>query len=454
MPCLFITPTPAEHSFEAIIMNSEENIQELYRHFRKHPCIATDTRKDVEDCVFFALKGENFDANNFAEDARAKGAALVVTQRPDLEGRDGFFYVPDTLKALQDLARFHRRQMAARILAVTGSNGKTTTKELMAAVLNKKFKVLATQGNLNNHIGVPLTLLRLQPGTQWAVVEMGTNHPGEIAALCAIAEPDYGYITGFGEAHLEFFKNLEGVVREKTALYRALKSHGGTAIIDWDDERQRRHTEGMERFGYSFAVHPQAQIHVEALHNGPFAGLRFRGTEIGSQLVGDFHARNMAGALAAGVLAGVDLLHIKAAIEDYRPANNRSQWIRRGDLNIILDAYNANPTSVRAALESLRRLPGPHTAVLGDMLELGPDAVEMHRRILQVLAGTGISVYVIGPLYGQAVQTLGERPEYVAGVFSTTEDFIRSGVFHRLTSGSVWIKGSRGMALERILQEG
>ncbi len=433
-------------------MISPSSIRKLYAYFTAHPCIATDTRKEVKDCLFFALKGERFDANAFAEDARAKGAALVITSRSELEGKDGFFYAPDTLEALQDLARFHRRQMKARILAVTGSNGKTTTKELMAAVLQKKYRTLATEGNLNNHIGVPLTLLRIKPETEWAVVEMGTNHPGEIAALCDIAEPDYGYITGFGEAHLEFFGDLNGVVKEKTALYRALKSRGGTAIIDWDDERQRRHTEVMKRFGYSFAGFPQAQIQLEVLHDGPFAGLRYKETEIRSQLVGGFHTRNMAGALAAGVLAGIEPVAIKEAIEAYRPANNRSQWISRGDLHIILDAYNANPTSVRAALQSLKELPGPRIAVLGDMLELGPDAVALHRDILESLAGTGIRAYVIGPHFTRAAEQLGRQADFLAGVFAGTDEFIRSGVFDRLTAGTVWIKGSRGMALERILQ--
>ena len=421
----------------------------LYAYFQRYPCIGTDTRKDLTGCIFWALKGERYDANRFVEKAFEAGAEAVVTNHPAWKSHERVFYVEgDTLEALHDFARFHRRRMPAKVIAVTGSNGKTTTKELMASVLRQKYRVVATEGNLNNHFGVPLMLLRIRPDTEVAVIEMGTNHPGEIAMLAAIAEPDYGYITSFGEAHLEFFGDLDGVIREKTALYRYLKQNDGTAFVHYDDPVQEGHTRGMNRYGFSFGPYPRAELHFRPLDRNDKASLVWDGLEIRSNLTGRFHLPNIGAAVTVGHYFGVAPAMIRQGIEAYVPRNNRSQLIKRGNLTILLDAYNANPTSMRAAIENLARYEGPKWAVLGDMLELGPKAAAKHQEIVDLLARKKIPAYLIGEHFGRT------KPHaHILGRFAATDDFIRSGLFDGLNQGTVLIKGSRGLRLERILEK-
>ncbi|NPA46694.1 MAG: UDP-N-acetylmuramoyl-tripeptide--D-alanyl-D-alanine ligase [Chlorobi bacterium] len=431
-------------------MMKNYDFDRLYTLFGQYPCIGTDTRKDLRGCIFWALKGEHFDANDFIDRALDQGAVAVVTNNPRWEHDPRAFYLRgDTLEALQDFAREHRLRMPADVIAVTGSNGKTTTKELMASVLRQQFRTVATEGNLNNHIGVPLMLLRIRPDTEKAVIEMGTNHFGEIEKLVSIALPDYGYITGFGEAHLEFFKDLNGVIREKTALYRYLRKAGKTAFIHFDDPVQEEKSRHMKRYGFSFEGHPEARVILEKIPGEDTATLRLGDTLIRSHLVGDFHTVNMGGAIAAGTYFDIEPELIKKGIESYVPRNNRSQILQKDSLRIILDAYNANPTSMRAALENLARYPGPKTAVLGDMLELGESAAQKHAEIARLAAQLQIPVYLIGRHFQQVPDN-----SFIKAKFTDTQAFIESGIFDKLDEGTVLLKGSRGLKLERILEKG
>jgi len=425
------------------------DFEKLYRLFLAHPCIGTDTRKDLKGCIFWALKGERFDANDFVEQALDKGAEVVVTNRSRWKDHSRVIMVEgDTLEALQDFAREHRMRMPAQIIAITGSNGKTTTKELMASVLRRQFRTLATEGNLNNHIGVPLMLLRITPETQIAIIEMGTNHFGEIARLVSIARPDYGYITGFGEAHLAFFGDLDGVIREKTDLYRYLRQHEKTVFVNLDDPIQEKESRGMRRYGFSFQGHPEARVSLKDATSNGTAAVAYGNMSIHSHLIGRFHTANIGAAITAGEFFGLSPRQIQEGIESYVPRNNRSQLLERGPLRIILDAYNANPTSMRAALENLAGFSGKKTAVLGDMLELGEAAPVKHAEIARLAEKLKIPVYLIGEQFMQ----VNDHP-YILGKFPDTDAFIRSGAFRQIGEGTVLLKASRGLRLERLLED-
>ncbi len=422
-------------------------INRIYDVFIRHPYIGTDTRKDLTGKIFWALRGENFDANRFVKDALAKGAVYAVSDDPANAG-ERVFIVKDTLKALQDLATLHRKKSKAKIIALTGSNGKTTTKELVKSVLEQGFETIATEGNLNNHIGVPLTLLRIRPGTEMAVVEMGTNHFGEIEQLCRIALPDYGYITGFGEAHLEFFGDLNGVIDAKSELYDFLREKKRTAFVNYDDPVQVVKTAGIKRYGFSYNGHPAADVQLQKAEDFPFVSFRLNDTLIRTRLAGDFHFANAGAAACIGKYFGLTLEQIKKGIEAYEPANNRSQILQKGALTLILDAYNANPTSMRAALETLAKRPGKKLAFLGDMFELGEKSAEKHREIVQLLEKLQIPAVLAGENF---MQTPGNP--FVLGKFPSAKDipvqqFIRSG-----EEATVLIKGSRGMQMEQLLKD-
>lgn len=418
---------------------------ELHQLFLTAAGVSTDTRENLKNKIYFALKGENFDGNKFAAQALENGAASVVIDNPEFDLGSKTILVPDVLTSLQKLAAFHRKQLGLPIIAITGSNGKTTTKELVAAVLAQKFKIVFTRGNLNNHIGVPLTLLRMNKDTQMGIVEMGANHQQEIAALCKIAQPDYGYITNFGKAHLEGFGGFEGVIRGKSELYDYLKADDKVIFVNADDEIAVHQSEGGNCFRFGFGESSGCNIKFNEAN--PFVELVFEDILIKSQLIGIYNAGNIAAAVCMGHYFKVDTSKIKEAVENYLPDNNRSQIIYRGRHKIILDAYNANPTSMRLALESFLNYSGDHKiAVLGDMFEVGDTAKEEHQKIVDLLEHSEIeSAFVCGENFFKADTDKVKK-------FRKFEDLMEAVEEAGIDSGTFLIKGSRGMAMERILQ--
>ncbi|HQF10890.1 MAG TPA: UDP-N-acetylmuramoyl-tripeptide--D-alanyl-D-alanine ligase, partial [Paludibacteraceae bacterium] len=343
---------------------------QLYDIFLQHPIITTDSRNCPENSLFFALKGENFDANAFALSALEKGCAFAVVDEKEYAVDNRFILVDDVLKTLQQLAHFHRQQMDIPVLGITGTNGKTTTKELITAVLREKFNILSTQGNLNNHIGVPLTLLQLKPEHQLAVIEMGANHPGEIDQLCQIAAPNYGLITNVGKAHLEGFGSFEGVMRTKGELYDYVFRHGKKIFIDKNNNFLREMafsagfstSERIIEYGLNIPNKEPAAISGEILENSVFLKMNCRTPDgtfvVETRLIGAYNAENILAAIAVGSFFGVENNAIQRGIENYIPQNNRSQLTITQKNKLIVDAYNANPSSMSAAIKNFARMEG------------------------------------------------------------------------------------------------
>src|SRR5690606_25213647 len=346
-------------------------IPELHQLFLTYPNPCTDTRIITPNCLFFALKGENFDGNTYAAKALDQGAAYAIVDIPSVAGQEGTILVQDVLTTLQDLAKYHRQYCGTKVRGRTGSDGKTTTKELVTAVLSKKYRTIATKGNPNNQIGVPLTLLSIEPDTEIAVVEMGANHPKEIEFLCQLALPDYGYITNFGKAHLEGFGSLEGVIKAKSELYDHLLAHNKFVFFNADDPVQNKKLATVTH-KYGFSRDRETSCPIRLIGADPFVRIQVGEIYIHTQLIGGYNFTNCCAAIAIGNYFEVDIMDIKSAIEDYIPQNNRSQIIHRNGIQIILDAYNANPSSMKAALENFRNLKAKYKVVfLGDMFELG-----------------------------------------------------------------------------------
>ncbi|HEY8398552.1 MAG TPA: UDP-N-acetylmuramoyl-tripeptide--D-alanyl-D-alanine ligase, partial [Flavihumibacter sp.] len=367
-------------------------ISELYQLYLQHPSIQTDTRKLQAGDLYFALKGDRFDGNSFAEQALEAGAAYAIIDNPSRRINDRTILVDDVLSTLQQLALHHRRQFNIPVLAITGSNGKTTTKELIHEVLSTTYRTYTTQGNLNNHIGIPLTLLRIKPDAEMAVVEMGANHLKEIEAYCRYTEPTHGLITNLGKAHLEGFGGVEGVRRGKGELFDYLRNKGASVFVWWNDEYLREMSKGIPsvvRYGTS-----EGDIVGQAITAGvgqqEFLQVRVTAgadlPEIKTQLVGDYNLPNVLAAVAVGKTFNVPDVAIRKAIEQYHPENSRSQLIERDGMQIILDAYNANPSSMRAAIENFSRIQADKKILmLGAMAELGAESLEEHRQILQLI---------------------------------------------------------------------
>jgi UDP-N-acetylmuramoyl-tripeptide--D-alanyl-D-alanine ligase len=398
--------------------------------------------------MFFALKGPRFNANALAAEALGKGARFAVVDEPEFVTDRRCILVPDVLSALQELARHHRRQFGFPVLAITGSNGKTTTKELVHAVLSADRGTLATEGNLNNHIGVPLTLLRAGTDHSFAIIEMGANKPGDIAELMAIAEPTHGVITNIGKAHLEGFGSLDGVVRTKTELFRWLAGHGGAVFVNADDALLMREVGGFEH-PITYGTGQACQAQGGVLDAGPRLSLWFRGVngerlEARTQLIGSYNLPNALAAVAVGQAFGVPDKLIAQALEVYSPGNNRSQWKDTGRNQLILDAYNANPTSVEAALRNFASMEAdrPKLAVLGDMLELGSEGNSEHVRIAALCDSLALPVVFVGPLYTEAV---GE------GAFKDLDTLLASWAGSAPKDKLILLKGSRGMRLEQLV---
>ncbi len=427
-------------------------IQELYKIYLQYPIICSDTRKITPNCLFFALKGENFDANNFAEQAIKQGAAFAVVDNPSLNNNPKFIFVDDVLHTLQQLAHHHRKALGIPVVGLTGTNGKTTTKELINAVLSQKFKTSATLGNLNNHIGVPLTLLAITPDTEVAIVEMGANHQKEIAFLSAIAAPDYGLITNVGKAHLEGFGGFEGVKKGKGELYTYLAQNGGTVFVNQDNPHLLEMA-GQHTFKELINYGTSGYISGKLVENNPYLVIEWTDgqnvSRVKSQLTGIYNFENLLAAIAIGKKMGLSVKEINEGIENYLPKNNRSQIIKTSRNTIIGDFYNANPSSMTVAIDNIARLEADKkTLILGDMFELGEESLAEHQLIIQkALSYPFEKVIFIGEEFDKA-----KSSEEKAQHFKTTSDFILSLKLNPITENLILLKGSRGMRLEQLLE--
>ncbi len=421
-------------------------LSEIHKLFLNSSGIATDTRKIEPGTIFVAIRGEKFNANAFAREALEKGAAFAIIDDADFVIDHRTVLVEDGLQTLQELAAFHRAFLGIPIVGLTGSNGKTTTKELINAVLSKKYRTVATVGNLNNHIGVPLTLLSFDGKTEIGIVEMGANHQKEIEFLCSLAKPDLGYITNFGKAHLEGFGGLEGVIKGKSELYDHLRANAKMAIVNADDPIQVERAEGISQV--TFGLQSGADLKIDSVSANPFVVIECEGQQVNSQLIGAYNANNINAAICVGKHFGVSISDARAAIEGYVPANNRSQIIHRGSNEIILDAYNANPSSMAAATANFIGLDKPSKAmVLGDMFELGEESMHEHKELIGSLSGKGIETHFIGKdFYANRIS------DPKLHFYADLDAFSTSGAVGAFKDTTLLIKGSRGMALERILE--
>lgn len=423
------------------------DITYIHSLFLKCKLVSIDTRIIEPNSFFIAIKGDRFDANAFAEEALEKGASYVVIDNADYYIDNRTILVKDSLVALQELAQFHRHYLKLPIIALTGSNGKTTTKELINVVLAKKHNTKATVGNLNNHIGVPLTLLSFDKNTEIGIVEMGANHKKEIKFLCELAKPDYGYITNFGKAHLEGFGGVAGVIEGKSEMYDYLSQNGKLAFINLEDPIQVDKSKSLKSF--SFGVNKdKADVIIKSVQADPFVVVGYSTSIITSHLIGLYNANNINAALAIGKFFGVSDSDIKEALESYVPENNRSQLISNGTNEIILDAYNANPSSMQVAIENFVQLDKPNKiVVLGDMFELGSESMAEHKRIVEsLLKEEGVQCYFIGKVFFSN-KIAKENFHF----YETFEAFSESLKEKNFDNKMILIKGSRGMALERTL---
>jgi UDP-N-acetylmuramoyl-tripeptide--D-alanyl-D-alanine ligase len=426
------------------------NIENLYDLFLKHPVITTDSRKIPTGSLFFALKGDTFDGNSFARKALEQGAAYAVIDNPSYKESDAFILVEDVLSTLQELARHHRSMFNIPVIAITGTNGKTTTKELISKVLSEKFNIIATEGNLNNHIGVPITLLRINKQTEIAVIEMGANHPGEIDFLAKIANPTHGLITNVGKAHLEGFGGFDGVVRTKTELYRYLLEHEGTVFVNRNNPILIGQLQNQKMYTYGFDS--SANLWGNIKEGFPFLSMGIHGEEgsitVESHLFGNYNAENILAAATVGNFLGVPLERVKVAIEGYHPSNNRSQ-VKQTEKNLlILDAYNANPSSMLEAITHFSSGDFENkVVVLGDMLELGKETDEEHMKLLSLIKLHNFSeVYLVGPVF--------TRLNTERNWFCFQDSELGKMWFDHqpLTGKTILVKGSRGIKLERIIE--
>lgn len=426
------------------------SIAQLYDLFTENPVVTTDSRKITPGCLFFALKGANFNGNSFAHAAISAGASYAIIDEPQTPENEKFILVDNVLATLQQLATWHRKKLGLPIIAITGSNGKTTTKELTASVLKQKFKIDFTQGNLNNHIGVPLTLLTFTSDTEIGVVEMGANHPGEIDFLCQIAQTDYGLITNVGKAHLEGFGSFEGVIRTKSEMYRYLEKTSGAVFIN-SDNPHLNDAAGLSIKKITYGTQEKSWVRGEIIDSPPFLNLRIWFSSgvlyFNTRLIGNYNFENVLAAVTIGKHFGVDPLLIKKGIEEYVPDNNRSQYIKAGTNKIIMDAYNANPTSMKASISNFLTVDSPgKLAILGDMLELGEYSLYEHQQIVDMFRNEPqIKVMLVGEEFNKT-----QIPENFLTFSNATEvvTYISDNPVHH---SLILIKGSRGIGLEKIL---
>lgn len=426
-------------------------LSNIYLLFKEHPIVVTDTRKIVPNSIFFALKGDNFNGNKFALAAIEKGCKYAIIDEDEYAIDDRFILVDDVLSTLQDLAGEHRRQLNIPILAITGTNGKTTTKELILEVLKRKFRTVATIGNLNNHIGVPLTLLSMNKDTEFGIVEMGANHPDEIKKLCEIAEPNYGIITNVGKAHLEGFGSFEGVIKTKKELFDFLFQNEGKVFVNADNDYLAEMLNDQEiiSYGNSEKVFSKAKF----LQAEPYLVIEIRSAigklYIKTKLIGAYNFENALAAVTVGRYFKIDEIEIKQALEEYVPSNNRSQ-LKKTEKNVLfLDAYNANPTSMKAAIENFAGMSRKNKVIiLGDMLELGSDARKEHLDLLQLIQDQNLqNVFLVGDIFTE----VNSNKQFKT--FKSTSDLIAELEKTELLNQYILIKGSRGIRLEQVIEK-
>ena len=424
------------------------NIQDIHNLFLQCKSVSIDTRKIEKGSMFFAIKGENFDANTFAGQALELEALFVIIDNPSYFIDERTIVVQNSLETLQELAKFHRAYLKLPIIALTGSNGKTTTKELINVVLAKKFNTKATVGNLNNHIGVPLTLLSFTKETEIGIVEMGANHKKEIEFLCQIAQPDFGYITNFGKAHLEGFGGVEGVIEGKSEMYQYLLANQKTVFVNLEDPIQIEKSKGIQSFTFGLNKE-KSDLKIKNIQANPFVIVAYEDFTVTSHLIGLYNANNINAAVAMGHYFKVEKEAIKQAIQNYIPENNRSQLLKKGSNQIILDAYNANPSSMAVAITNFLQLENENKVmILGDMFELGKESQEEHKIIVDSLSNQNKSVcYLIGKSFYE-----NKNEDDSIHFFETFDAFAAYLKTIQFNDNTILIKGSRGMALERTLE--
>lgn len=420
------------------------NVISFYPLFLKCAKVTIDSRTIEKNDLFFAFSGETFNAATLAQDAIDKGALGVILEQKEFEDESrNIFYVPSTLKFLQDLARHHRNQLEIPIIGLTGSNGKTTTKEIIHAVLSQKYNVQYTFGNLNNHIGVPLTLLSIKPEHEMAVIEMGANHQKEIEMLCEIAQPNFGYITNFGKAHLEGFGGVEGVIKGKSELYDYLKSNLQTILVNENDPVQFEKTEDYQAkitFGKE-----TSNYHFDEFSKDNLVGLNYQGKQALSRLTGNYNFTNLCAAASLGFHFEVTFDQIKTAIENYVPTNMRSQVVEKNGKTFVLDTYNANPSSMTESLKNFSSFNGTKTIIIGDMLELGEESETEHKAILTLANTLNFDEIITVGNEFKKVNTLSRS-------FHNSKDLSEYLKTNKIESKNILLKASRGIALEQILE--
>lgn len=426
-----------------------KTLLELYDQFLACGKISTDTRKDVKDSVFFALSGDNFNGNRFAIDAIDKGAAIAVVDQEEYKLDDRFLLVEDTQIALQGLAKLHRSKLTCKFIGITGSNGKTTTKELIANVLSSEKNIVYTQGNLNNHIGVPLTILSVTADTDIAVIEMGANHIGEIALLCTIVQPQFGLITNIGKAHLEGFGSFEGVIKAKSEMYDFLRSNKALAFVNEEDPLLMKLSTHMDRVTYGSS---SSLFQSTIIASKPFLNIQWRFEDHGfichTKLYGKYNLDNINAAIAIGLHFGITPENINTAVSNYQPDNNRSQFAKTASNELILDAYNANPVSMLNAIENYREFqPENPWLILGDMFELGEAAAEEHQKIIKLIQENTFENVI---LIGKEFFNLRTTNNFLT--FTDLQDAEAYLIEHPIMNAQILVKGSRGVQLEKLVK--
>ncbi|MFV0139594.1 UDP-N-acetylmuramoyl-tripeptide--D-alanyl-D-alanine ligase [Empedobacter falsenii] len=422
------------------------NTAEIFEQFLKSKNVTTDTRNISKDCIFFALKGANFNGNTFAQEAINQGAMLAIVDEKEYENNSqNIFLVHNALETLQDLARMYRKHLQIPFIGLTGSNGKTTTKELISAVLKEKFKTHYTFGNLNNHIGVPLTILSIPEDTEIAVIEMGANHQKEIELLASISQPDFGYITNFGKAHLEGFGGIEGVIKGKSELYDFLRANKKTAFVNYNDPIQVEKTADINRI--SFSDQNNTDVQIELIENKTeYLAVKYKNLDIHSHLTGNYNFSNISCAIAIGQYFGIDAESIKNGIENYFPSNNRSQIINKENYKIVMDAYNANPSSMEASLNNFVKFEGSKTIIIGDMFELGDEAKTEHQRVLDLAERLNFDqIFILGHHFSETITT---NPNVKK--FEDRKAFEKYLIDNPIKTKNILIKGSHGMRLDLL----
>lgn len=421
-------------------------IEKIYKLYKTAYTVTTDSRTITQGCVFVALKGEHFDGNDFALNVAEEGiAACVIADRKDLPQHERLFVVEDSLKALQELANYHRKQLDTPIIGITGTNGKTTTKELVSAVLAKKYNILFTQGNFNNQLGVPLTLLRIKPDTELAVVEMGASHPGDINELTGIGEPNYGMITNIGRAHLRDFGGYEGVIKTKNEMYQYIAAHKGLLFVNKDNELLMDLAKSINKVTYGTCN--DADIQGKLLSANPYLSVEWNGKKIDTQLVGDYNFENVMAAICIGTYFNVAANDIVEALSSYRPTNNRSQVIETARNRVVMDAYNANPTSMSHSIKNFRNIcKSDNLLILGDMRELGNESEQEHKNILELIKELRFeNVYLVG----EEFQRVAKNSKF--STFINVEELAQYLQQHPVSGRDILVKGSNSIHLNKII---